>query len=147
MIARASSRVSALRTMRAGPKISSLGTRMEVSNCFGAPQNYVLVALHVGGSFDDGRTDPVTIGECGNFKVTSVQVDPAALLFSRSNETDDALLGCRRDDWAKVGTLLKALIDLQLLRTFDEFWQPRLCGSDKDNYASSYVSIADEQVS
>lgn len=101
------------------------------------------VAGHVGGDVgDDGGANKVAVGVLLVLVVTAVEENGSALLLSGVNDAQDALLALGGDDRSKIGTLLKATTDLELLSALGDLRQPLLGLANHDKSAQSHASLA-----
>lgn len=127
MSAMASSSVSALTTVRTGPKISCLQSARHCQLCSsltvrfdedGPPQRKTtlagrakggetrnaLVAVHLGRRLEDRRADKVAVRVPVDLDAAPVEEDLAALLLARLDERLDALLCRGRDERATASS-------------------------------------------
>ncbi|CRK40953.1 hypothetical protein BN1723_015814 [Verticillium longisporum] len=99
-------------------------------------ENLLGVALHLGRHVgDDGGGDPVAVGVLGRRVTTAVEEDGGALVLGALDERLDAGLAVRGDDGAKIGAVLEATVDLELLGHLGELGQPLLGLADHDEGA------------
>lgn len=118
----------------------------------------LLVGPHVGRSLDDGGADPVAVGEFGHLVTTTVKKNLTALLLGGSDKALDTSLGGGRDDRtaevvrqqdvcsqangnSQVGTILKALVNLELLSTLNQLGNPLLSITNKNSNRDGHAAL------